>query len=356
MVRALHRAGIEVILDVVYNHTAEGNHLGPTLSIRGIDNAAYYRLVDDNPAYYMDYTGTGNTLQHAAPARAAARDGLAALLGRGDARRRVPLRSRVDARARPARGRSPRRVLRPHPAGPGRVAREADRRAVGRRRGRLPGRQLPAAVVRSGTASTATGSATTGAASRARCPSSARGSPVELDLYQSRRAVPARVDQLRHRARRLHAARPGLVQREAQRGERRGQPRRREPQPSWNCGAEGPTDDPAINALRARQQRNFLATLFLSQGVPMLLGGDELGRTQQRQQQRVLPGQRAVVVRLGDTPIASCSSSCSGSSALRREHPVFRRRGWFQGRPIRRAQGRQGAARHRVARPRRRAR
>ena len=96
----------------------------------------------------------------------------------------------------------------------------------------------------------------------------------------ARRAAAVRVDQLRHRPRRLHAARPRLVQRQAQRGERRGQQDGTTDNRSWNCGVEGPTDDPAINELRARQQRNFLTTLLLSQGVPMLLGGDELGRTQ----------------------------------------------------------------------------
>ena len=100
MVATLHRAGIEVILDVVYNHTAEGNHIGPTLSFRGIDNAVVLPARRDDQRYYMDYTGTGNTLQHAPPARAAAHHGLAALLGRRDARRRVPLRPRGGARAR----------------------------------------------------------------------------------------------------------------------------------------------------------------------------------------------------------------------------------------------------------------
>ena len=107
MVKTLHDEGIEVILDVVYNHTAEGNHLGPMLSMKGIDNAAYYRLMPDDPRYYMDYTGTGQQPEHAPSARAAADHGLAALLAPGDARRRLPLRSRLDARPRAARRRSP---------------------------------------------------------------------------------------------------------------------------------------------------------------------------------------------------------------------------------------------------------
>ena len=112
------------------------------------------------------------------------------------------------------------------------------------------------------------------------------------DLYQARRPPPVRVDQLRHRARRVHARRPRLLQREAQRGQRRGGNDGESHNRSWNCGVEGPTDDAAVLDLRAQQQRNFITTLFLSQGVPMLLHGDEMGRTQQRQQQRLLPGQR----------------------------------------------------------------
>ena len=95
---------------------------------------------------------------------------------------------------------------------------------------------------------------------------------------------------------------------------------------SWNCGVEGPTDDPAVNALRARQQRNFLATLLLSQGVPMLLGGDELGRTQGGNNNALLPGQRDLVVRLGgSTRRTALLEFTRRLIALRREHPVFRR-------------------------------
>jgi glycogen operon protein len=96
MVRNLHREGIEVILDVVYNHTGEGSHLGPTLSLRGIDNASYYRLVPDNKRYYYDYTGTGNTLNMMHPPGPAAHHGQPAILGPGDACGRVPVRSRRD--------------------------------------------------------------------------------------------------------------------------------------------------------------------------------------------------------------------------------------------------------------------
>ena len=129
MVKTLHEAGIEVILDVVYNHTAEGTEMGPTLSFRGIDNAAYYRLVDGR--HYMDYTGCGNTPRHDASAHAAADHGQPALLGARDARRRIPLRPGVHAGARAARRRPAGRLLRHHPPGSGAVAGEADRGAVG---------------------------------------------------------------------------------------------------------------------------------------------------------------------------------------------------------------------------------
>ncbi len=148
MVRALHAAGIEVILDVVYNHTAEGNHMGPTLSFRGIDNQAYYRLVDGQPRALLRHHRHRQHPAHAAPARAAADHGLAALLGHRDARRRLPVRPRVDAGPPVPRGRPALGVLRPRPAGPGDLPGEAHRRAVGRRRGRVPGRQLPPAVDR----------------------------------------------------------------------------------------------------------------------------------------------------------------------------------------------------------------
>ena len=123
MVKALHSAGIEVILDVVYNHTAEGNHLGPTLSLRGIDNPAYYRLIDDDAALLPRLHGHRQQPQHAPPARAAADHGQPAVLGDRDARRRLPLRPRLDAGPRAARRRPAVGVLRPHPAGPRGVAR-----------------------------------------------------------------------------------------------------------------------------------------------------------------------------------------------------------------------------------------
>ena len=148
MVRALHEAGIEVILDVVYNHTAEGNHLGPTLSFRGIDNAAYYRLVDRRPALLHGHHRHREQPAHAAPARAADDHGLAPLLGARHARGRVPVRPGRHPGPAVLRGGPAVGVLRPGPAGSGGVPGQAHRRAVGRGRRRLPGGQLPAAVER----------------------------------------------------------------------------------------------------------------------------------------------------------------------------------------------------------------
>ena len=147
-VARLHDAGIEVMLDVVYNHTAEGNHMGPTLSFRGIDNASYYWLKPDNPRFYDDFTGCGSSRQPHPSARAADGDGFAALLGRGLPRRRFPLRSRhhAGARAERLRPQQPRSstAIRQDPV---LATREAGRRAVGPRHRRLSGRRVSVAMV-----------------------------------------------------------------------------------------------------------------------------------------------------------------------------------------------------------------
>ena len=279
MVKALHKAGIEVILDVVYNHTAEGNHLGPMLSFRGVDNAAYYRLVPDDLRHYMDYTGTGNTLNVMHPSV------LRLIM---DSLRYWVIDCHVDGFRFDLASALARelydvdrltRVLRRHPSGPGALAGQADRRAVGRRPGRLPGRQLPGPVVgveRHLPRHDARLLARRGARRRV------RAAPHRLQRpLPGRRPPPVRVDQLHHRPRRLHRC-ADLVSYNNKHNEANKEDNRdgTDDNRSWNCGVEGPTDDPEINALRARQQRNFLATLLLSQGTPMLLGGDEFGRTQ----------------------------------------------------------------------------
>ncbi len=216
MVRALHEADIEVILDVVYNHTAEGNHLGPTLSMRGIDNAAYYRLVEDDKRYYMDYTGTGNSLNVGHPhTLQLIMDSLRYWVTR-DARRRVPLRPRLHTgpgvlRRGPAVG-----VFRTGATGSDGQPGQADRRALGCRTGRIPGRQLPAAV--DGVERQVPRHRPRLLARRAcharrvRLPADRIGRPL-----RAHRPPPRRVDQLRHRPRRVHTAGPGVLQRQAQR-------------------------------------------------------------------------------------------------------------------------------------------
>jgi isoamylase len=280
MVKTLHREGIEVILDVVYNHTAEGNHLGPTLCFRGIDNAAYYRLVADDPRYYMDYTGCGNTLDMTHPrvlqllmdslrywalemhvdgfrfdlASALARElhevnRLAAFF---DTIHQDPVISQVKLIAEPwdlgeggyQVGNFP--VL------------WAEWNGKYRDTVRQYWRSDPGQV--GDLAYRLTGSS---------------------DLYEHGGRLP-------YASINFVTAHDGftlldLVSYNEKHNEGNGEGNRdgHDHNLSWNCGVEGPTDDPEILALRARQQRNFLATLILSQGVPMLQAGDEIGRTQQ---------------------------------------------------------------------------
>jgi glycogen operon protein len=278
MVKALHRAGIEVILDVVYNHTAEGNHLGPMLSFRGVDNQSYYRLVPDDPRFYMDYTGTGNTLNPVHPtvlrlimdslryfviechvdgfrfdlASALARelydvDRLSAFF---DIVHQDPILSQVKL------------IAEPWDVGPG-----------GYQVGNFP-------ILWSewnGIYRDTMRDFWRGAAPLRDFASRFGGS---ADLYQDDGRRPfASVNFI--------TAHDGftlrdLVSYNEKHNEANGEGNRdgTDDNRSWNCGVEGPTDDPAVDALRARQQRNFLATLLLSQGVPMILGGDEWGRSQ----------------------------------------------------------------------------
>ena len=218
-----------MILDVVYNHTAEGNHLGPMLSFKGIDNPAYYRLSPEDQRFYMDFTGTGNSLNPVHPsvlrlimdslrywAVDCMVDGFRFDLASALAREFYDV-DRLSA------------FFDVIHQDPDPLAGEADRRAVGRRAGRLPGRQLPGAL---GRVERALPRHRAGLLARRDLDRRLRAAlhRVERPLRR-RRPPPVGVDQLRHRARRLHAARPRLVQREAQRGEPRGQPRRHRRQP-----------------------------------------------------------------------------------------------------------------------------
>ena len=282
MVKALHEAGIEVILDVVYNHTAEGNQLGPTLCFRGIDNAAYYRLVDDdNPAHYYDTTGTGNTLLMRHP------HVLQLIM---DSLRYWVTEMHVDGFRFDLASTLARQfhevdrlsaffdLVQQDPVDqPG----QAHRRAVGRRRRRLPGGQLPAAVDRVERQVPRHRARLLARASRRRSASSPARLTGSSDLYEhtGRRPIASINFVTAHDGFTLR----DLVSYNDKHNEANGEGNNdgESHNRSWNCGVEGATtDDAEINALRGRQQRNFLTTLLLSQGVPMLAHGDELGRTQ----------------------------------------------------------------------------
>ncbi|MDQ3052377.1 MAG: glycogen debranching protein GlgX, partial [Actinomycetota bacterium] len=332
-VRALHEAGIEVILDVVYNHTAEGSHLGPMLSFRGIDNSAYYRLVPDDKAFYYDTTGTGNSLNMAHPHSLQLimdslrywvtemhvdgfRFDLAATLARQfhevdklsaffDLVQQDPVISQVKL------------IAEPWDVGEG-----------GYQVGNFPPqwsewnghyrdtvrdvwRGQPAVVGE--LASRLTGSS---------------------DLYQadSRRPSASVNFVTAHDGFTL----ADLVSYNEKRNEANGEDGNdgENHNRSWNCGAEGPTDDPEVLALRARQQRNLLTTLLLSQGVPMLLGGDEVGRTQ-RGNNNAYCQDNEISWYDWENCDAELLAFTTNLIALRRQHPVFCRRRWFQGRPLR---------------------
>ncbi|MDQ4488854.1 glycogen debranching protein GlgX [Sinomonas sp. ASV486] len=337
MVRTLHRAGIEVILDVVYNHTAEGNHLGPTLSMKGIDNGAYYRLVEDDPQYYMDYTGTGNSLNVRHPHALQLlmdslrywvtemhvdgfRFDLAATLAREfydvdklssffELIQQDPVVSQVKL------------IAEPWDVGPG-----------GYQVGNFP----PQWTEWNGKY-------------RDTVRDFWRGEPSTLGEFASR--LTGSADLYQHNGRRPVAsinfvtAHDGftlrdLVSYNEKHNEANGEDNNdgESHNRSWNCGAEGPTDDPAVLELRARQQRNFIATLLLSQGVPMIAHGDELGRTQQGNNNVYCQDNELSWLdwESADKPLIEFTSAVM---RLRAEHPTFRRSRFFDGRPARRGEG-----------------
>jgi len=334
MVKTLHSAGLEVILDVVYNHTAEGNHMGPTLSLRGIDNASYYRLVNDNPRYYMDYTGCGNTLNMRSPrvlqlimdslrywveemhvdgfrfdlASALARelhevDRLGAFF---DIIRQDPVLSRVKLIAEPwdvgeggyQVGNFPvgwtewndryRDAMRAYWKGDGGLIGEFARRFTGssdlyEASGRRPHASINYITSHDGFTLT------------------------DLVSYNEK-----------HNEANQEGNRDG-----------------HDNNLSWNCGVEGPTDDAQVQALRARQKRNLIATLLLAQGVPMLLAGDEIGRTQNGNNNAYCQDTELSWVDwdLNDERRALLEF-VRRMIEIRRQHPVFHRRRFFQGRAL----------------------
>jgi glycogen operon protein len=331
MVKTLHSAGIEVILDVVYNHTAEGNELGPTLSMRGIDNAAYYRLSPESPRYYMDFTGTGNTLnlQHPRVLQLIMdslrywvlemhvdgfRFDLASALARElydvdrlgsffDTIGQDPVLSQVKLIAEPwdigsggyQVGNFPpgwnewndkyRDSMRAYWKGDGGLIGEFARRFTG-----------------------------------------------SSDLYEASGRKP-------HASINFITAHDGftladLVSYNGKHNKANGEDSRdgANENRSWNCGTEGPTDDEAIGALRAQQKRNLIATLLLSQGVPMVLGGDELGHTQLGNNNAYCQDNELSWIDWElDTDRQAFLEFTSRLIALRRRHPVFSRRRFLKG-------------------------
>jgi glycogen operon protein len=334
MVRNLHAAGIEVILDVVYNHTGEGNHLGPTVCFRGADNSVYYRLLADNPRFYLDYTGTGNTIDTLHPRTLQMvmdslrywvtemrvdgfRFDLASALARDDSGvnkfhaffkviEQDPVLSQVKL------------IAEPWDVGDG-----------GYQVGNFP---APFSEWNGKFRDAARGFWRGDEGLVGEIGFRLTASP---DLYQHDGRGPyASVNFITsHDGFTLNDLVSYNDKHNDANGEenRDGDPNNR----SWNCGAEGPTDDPNIQTLRRRQQRNFLTTLLLSQGVPMLLAGDEFGRTQQgnnnaycqdseiswfnwqrdEHQKRLFEFTRKLI-------------------QLRSEHPVFRRGKFFEGKPV----------------------
>ena len=328
MVKTLHAAGIEVILDVVYNHTAEGNHLGPTLSLKGIDNPAYYRLTEDDPRYYMDYTGTGNSLNVRQPHSLQLimdslrywvtemhvdgfRFDLAAALAREfydvdrlasffELVQQDPVVSQVKL------------IAEPWDVGPG-----------GYQVGGFP----PNWTEWNGKFRDTVRDFWLGTPSPGELASRLAGSS---DLYE-------------HSGRKPYAsinfvtAHDGftlrdLVSYDEKHNEANGEDNNdgESYNRSWNHGVEGPTDDPAILAERARSQRNLLATLLLSQGVPMLLHGDEMGRTQQGNNNTYAQDSELSWVNWDDADEALLEFTAT-LIGLRRAHPTFRRRRFFLG-------------------------
>ncbi len=337
MVRTLHEAGIEVILDVVYNHTAEGNHMGPTLSFRGIDNRAYYRLVEADPQYYMDTTGTGNSLNVRTPQSLQLimdslrywitemhvdgfRFDLASTLARQfhevdrlsaffDLVHQDPVVSQVKL------------IAEPWDVGEG-----------GYQVGNFPALWTE-----------------WNGKYRDTVRDFWRGESATIGEFASR--ISGSSDLYQHSGRRPVAsinfvtAHDGFTLNDLVsynekhnqangEGNNDGESHNR----SWNCGVEGPTDDPQVLRLRGQQRRNFIITLMLSQGVPMLLHGDELGRTQNGNNNGYCQDSPLTWMNWDDVDEGLLEFTKT-VTRLRTEHPTFRRRRFFHGRPVRRAAG-----------------
>jgi glycogen operon protein len=333
MVKALHAAGIEVILDVVYNHTAEGNHLGPMLSFKGADNSSYYRLIPEDPRLYMDFTGTGNSLNPVHPSVLRLimdslrywvsechvdgfRFDLAAALAREffdvdrlsaffDVIHQDPVISQVKL------------IAEPWDVGPG-----------GYQVGNFPVLWSEwNGVYRDTMRDYWRGHANDG--------SFASRLSGSADLYEADGRDPfASINFItahdgftladlvsyehKHNEANLEDSMDGT-----------------DDNRSWNCGVEGPADDPGVLALRARQQRNFLTTLLVSQGTPMLLGGDELGRTQHGNNNGWCQDSEISWYDWSeDEQAEQLREFTRRLIRLRLEHPVFRRESFLRGEEV----------------------
>ncbi len=334
MVKELHKAGIEVILDVVYNHTAEGNHFGPTLSFKGVDNQAYYRLVEDQPVYYNDFTGTGNTLNMLHPRTLQLvmdslrywvtemhvdgfRFDLAPALARGlyevgklsnflDTIHQDPIISQVKL------------IAEPWDIGEGgyqvgnfpvqwaewngkyrdcvRKFWKGDERQIAELAYRLSG---------------------------------------SSDLYQTNGRLPSSSVNfvVAHDGFTLH----DLVSYNDKHNEANGEDNKdgHNENESWNCGVEGPTDEEDINKLREKQKRNFLTTTLLSQGVPMICSGDEYGRTQHGNNNAYCQDNEISWFDWNWNDVNHTQFEfVRRLIEIRRDNPMLHRRKFFTGRPI----------------------
>ncbi|HEX7665869.1 MAG TPA: glycogen debranching protein GlgX, partial [Polyangiaceae bacterium] len=334
MVKAIHAAGMEVILDVVYNHTAEGNHLGPTFNLKGIDNPTYYRLVDKDPRYYFDYTGTGNTLNVRHPQTLTLimdslrywvgemhvdgfRFDLASALARS-LHEVDQLSSFFSLIHQSPTLRGVKLIAEPWDVGEGgyQVGNFPVRWAEWNGRYRDAVRRL---WQKHGKNSGEIGYRLTGSS----------------DLYEANGRRPSASINLvtAHDGFTLN----DLVSFERKHNEANGEGNRdgNDSEHSWNCGAEGPTDDEGVNVMRRRQRRNLLATLLLSQGTPMIVAGDEYGRTQNGNNNAYCQDNETSWVDWNWTDEQRALFEFTKRMLrLRRLHPALHRSKFFQGRDI----------------------
>jgi isoamylase len=333
LVKAMHAAGMEVILDVVYNHTAEGDHSGPTLSFKGIDNAAYYRLREEEPSRYRDYTGTGNSMNMRHPHVLQLimdslrywvtdmhvdgfRFDLAATLARElhevdrlsaffDLIQQDPVVSQVKL------------IAEPWDVGEGGYQVGNFPPLWSEWNGKFRDTVRDYWLHQHTTALRDFGYRFTGSSdlyeASSRRPSASVNFVTAHDGFTLRDLV---AYDRKHNDANLEGNRDGT-----------------DDNRSWNHGVEGPSDEPAVEAVRRRQRKNLLITLFCSQGVPMLLGGDEIGRSQGGNNNAYCQDNEVSWYDWGDVD-AEMHEFTRALIRLRRDHPVFRRRRWFQGRAI----------------------